>query len=73
MKVLVPESLSEEGLEKLRTETEVEARKLSRDELLEAIGDYDALIVRSATRVDKELLERATSLKVVGRAGVSDG
>src|SRR5207302_10387537 len=70
MKVLVPESLSEEGLDKLRTQTEVEARKLSRDELLEAIGDVDALIVRSATRVDKELLERASSLKVVGRAGV---
>ena len=70
MKVLVPESLSQEGLDKLRTETEVEARKLSRDELLEAIGDFDALIVRSATRVDRELLERATSLKVVGRAGV---
>ncbi|TMK53678.1 MAG: phosphoglycerate dehydrogenase [Actinobacteria bacterium] len=70
MKVLVPESLSEEGLDKLRTQTEVEARKLSRDELLEAIGDVDALIVRSATRVDKELLERASALKVVGRAGV---
>ena len=70
MKVLVPESLSEEGLDKLRTETQVDARKLSRDELLEAIGDVDALVVRSATKVDKELLERATSLKVVGRAGV---
>src|SRR5207302_8138651 len=70
MKILVPESPSQEGLDKLRTETEVEARKLSREELLEAIGDFDALIVRSATRVDRELLERATSLKVVGRAGV---
>jgi D-3-phosphoglycerate dehydrogenase len=70
MKVLVPESLSEEGLDELRTETEVEARKLSREELLEVIGDFDALIVRSATKVDRELLERATSLKVVGRAGV---
>ena len=70
MKVLVPESLSEEGLEKLRTETEVDARRLSREELLEVIGDYDALVVRSATRVDRELLERAGRLKVVGRAGV---
>ena len=70
MKVLVPESLSEEGLDKLRTGAEVDARKLSREELLAVIGDYDALIVRSATKVDKELLERGTSLKVVGRAGV---
>ena len=70
MKVLVPESLSEEGLDKLRTGAEVDARKLSREEILAVIGDYDALIVRSATKVDKELLERGTSLKVVGRAGV---
>jgi D-3-phosphoglycerate dehydrogenase len=70
VKALVPESLSEEGLEKLRTEAEVDARKLSREELLEVIGDYDALVVRSATKVDRELLERAGRLKVVGRAGV---
>lgn len=70
MKVLVSESLSEEGLDKLRTETEVDDRSLSREELLAAIGGYDALIVRSATKVDKELLEAGTRLKVVGRAGV---
>ena len=70
MRVLVSESLSEEGLEKLRLETEVDDRQLSREELLAAIGDYDALVVRSATKVDKELLERGTRLKVVGRAGV---
>jgi len=69
-KVLVPESLSEEGLERLRTETEVDTRKLSREELLNEIGKYDALIVRSATKVDKELLEAAGRVKVVGRAGV---
>lgn len=70
MRVLVSESLSEEGLEKLRTEVEVDDRALSREELLAAIGDYDALIVRSATKVDRELLEAGTRLKVVGRAGV---
>lgn len=70
MKVLIPESLSEEGLAQLRQEVEVDDRELSREELLAVIGDYDALIVRSATKVDKELLERATNLKVVGRAGV---
>jgi D-3-phosphoglycerate dehydrogenase len=70
VKVLAPESLSEEGLDKLRAETEVVSRKFNRQELLEVIGDYDALIVRSATQVDKELLERAPNLKVIGRAGV---
>src|ERR1041384_5847487 len=70
MRVLVPESLSEEGLDKLRTEAEVDARKLSRDEQLAEIGGFDALIVRSATKVDRELLEAgAGRLKVVGRAG----
>ena len=39
-------------------------------ELLERIGDYDALVGRSATRISEELLARATRLKVVGRAGV---
>lgn len=70
MRVLVSESLSEEGLEKLRSEVEVDDRSLSREQLLEVIGDYDALVVRSATKVDKELLEKGTRLKVVGRAGV---
>ncbi len=70
MKVLVSESLSDEGLDKLRTETEVDDRALSREDLLKVIGEYDALVVRSATKVDKELLEHGTRLKVVGRAGV---
>ncbi|MGH7639185.1 MAG: phosphoglycerate dehydrogenase [Gemmatimonadaceae bacterium] len=39
-------------------------------ELLERIGDYDAIVGRSATRISPELLERGKRLKVVGRAGV---
>src|SRR5687768_5537042 len=39
-------------------------------ELLGRIGDYDAFVGRSATRVSEELLARATKLKVIGRAGV---
>jgi D-3-phosphoglycerate dehydrogenase len=70
MKVLVSESLSAEGLEKLRTETDVDDLALSREDLLKAIGEYDALVVRSSTKVDQELLEHGTRLKVVGRAGV---
>ena len=41
-----------------------------RDELLRSVSRFDGLLIRSATNVDAELLERATSLKVVGRAGV---
>lgn len=43
--------------------------KITREELLDIIGEYDALVVRSATKVNEELYEHATNLKVVGRAG----
>ena len=43
---------------------------LDKDELAEIIGEYDGLAIRSATKVTAKLLERATKLKVVGRAGI---
>ncbi|MEE9299981.1 MAG: phosphoglycerate dehydrogenase [Alphaproteobacteria bacterium] len=43
---------------------------LSSDELMACIGGYDALVVRSRTKVSTELLEAGTNLKVVGRAGI---
>jgi D-3-phosphoglycerate dehydrogenase len=43
--------------------------KTSAEEIEQIIGDYDALIIRSATKVTAALLEKATKLKVVGRAG----
>jgi len=71
MKVLVSEALADEGIEKLRTEAEVDVRlDLDPAGLLEAIGEYDALIVRSATKVTKDVVERGDRLKVVGRAGI---
>lgn len=42
---------------------------ITRDELLSVAGGYDALIVRSRTKVDREVLDRATSLKLVARPG----
>lgn len=71
MKVLVPEPLAKEGIDLLRRQVEVDVESgLSRDELLRRIGDYEGLIVRSATQVDKELLQKADRLRVIGRAGV---
>jgi D-3-phosphoglycerate dehydrogenase len=71
MKVLISENLSGAGIERLREHLEVDVRTdLSPEGLEEVIGDYDALVVRSATRVDAALLERAENLKVIGRAGV---
>src|SRR5699024_8656200 len=43
---------------------------VSRSELLEMVGEYDAIITRSRTSVDEELLDHAASLKVIGRGGV---
>lgn len=73
MKVLVMDGVSEEGLAPLRNETDIEVvigAKMTEDELVEVIPQYDAMIVRSATKVTPRILEAADKLKVVGRAGV---
>ncbi|HWR43974.1 NAD(P)-dependent oxidoreductase, partial [Sporomusa sp.] len=71
MKILVSEPIAEKGLEKLVQEgASVDLKtSLTRQELLKIIGEYDALIVRSNTKVNEELYQKATQLKVVGRAG----
>lgn len=70
-KVLVPEKLSPDGLALLRKSLDVEERKgLSAEHLLEIIPDYEALIVRSETKVTAALLAAGKKLKVVARAGV---
>src|ERR671923_1708974 len=70
-RILIAEPLAEAGVELLRAHHEVDARDAtSREELLAAVGDVDALVVRSATRVDAEVLEAGKRLKVVGRAGI---
>ncbi|MGH2730840.1 MAG: hydroxyacid dehydrogenase, partial [Actinomycetota bacterium] len=71
MKVLITEPLAEAGLERLREHVDVDVLlDLSPEQLADAIGGYDALVVRSATTVTAEVLERASNLKVVGRAGI---
>ena len=69
-KVLVAEPFSPAGLKLLQEKCEVTAcDKLSPEELLRCIGAYDALIVRSATKVTAEVLAAGENLQVVGRAG----
>jgi D-3-phosphoglycerate dehydrogenase len=71
MKVLVAEKLAAAGIERLREHLDTDVRTgLTPEELAEIIADYDALIVRSATKVTADLLDRAENLKVVGRAGI---
>ena len=70
-KVLITDGLSEKGQAILRSECQVDDRNdIPADELLQVIGEYDALIVRSRTKVTPEVFEAAKKLKVVGRAGV---
>jgi D-3-phosphoglycerate dehydrogenase len=72
-RILVADKLGQLGVERLQAAPDASAdvkTGMSREELLAVIGEYDALIVRSATTVDAEVLVAATSLRVVGRAGI---
>ena len=73
MKVLISDPLSQQGLDLLIKEDDFEVdvkTDLTHDELIERIGEYDALIIRSSTQVTEEVINAANRLKVVGRAGV---
>lgn len=71
MKVLVAEKIADSGIELLRGEFEVDViTGMTPEELVAAIPAYDALIVRSATKATREVLEAGVNLKIVGRAGV---
>ena len=71
MKIIVTERIAEEGIQYLRDKGhEVDVRYgISPEELHDIIENYDAIIVRSVTKVNAELLEKAKNMKVVGRAG----
>ncbi|MEN8041007.1 MAG: hydroxyacid dehydrogenase, partial [Actinomycetota bacterium] len=70
-KVVIAEPIADGGIDYLSTSCDVvDAVGRSRDELLALIEDASAIIVRSATQVDKEMIEAAPSLAVVGRAGI---
>jgi D-3-phosphoglycerate dehydrogenase len=71
MKILVADPIAEEGLQSLRSHAQVDIKtKLEPEQLKAIIGDYDALIVRSQTKVRTEVIESGKKLKVIGRAGV---
>jgi D-3-phosphoglycerate dehydrogenase / 2-oxoglutarate reductase len=70
VKVLVKEKIADSGVELLRRHFDVDlGLEMSDAELEDAIGDYDAILIRSATKLTAELIERAGRLKVIGRAG----
>jgi D-3-phosphoglycerate dehydrogenase len=67
-RVLIRETIAEAGVALLRERYEVDVD--SNGDLAERIGDYDAIIIRSATKLTADLIDRAGRLKVIGRAGV---
>ena len=73
MKVLVSDNLSTTGVDILKKESGIEVdvkTGLSKEELIAIIPEYEGLIVRSATKVVAEIIEAASNLKVIGRAGI---
>lgn len=70
-RVLVADPLEEAGIALLREIAKVEVRtNLSENDLCHLIGDFDALIVRSGTKVTRKVIEHGTKLKIIGRAGI---
>ena len=71
MKVLVTEPLASEGIDILRNQIDVDIKLgLKPEELVSAIGEYEGLMVRSETRVTRDVIEAGKKLHVIARAGV---
>lgn len=71
MKILITDGIEKSGADiLLKAGFELTQKTLSPSELLETIGDYDAIIVRSATKVTREVIDRGRNLKVIARGGV---
>ncbi len=70
-RVLVAENIGDSGIELLRRHFDVDLGiGWSREQLADRIGEYDAILIRSATKLDADLIARAERLRAVGRAGV---
>jgi D-3-phosphoglycerate dehydrogenase / 2-oxoglutarate reductase len=70
-KILVAEKIADTGVDQLREHFDVDlGADWTPEQLAERIGDYDGLLIRSATQVTADLIEKADRLKVIGRAGV---
>ena len=70
MKVLVKEKIADAGVDLLRERFDVElGLEMSDEELARRVGEFDAIIIRSATKLTADLIARAERLKAIGRAG----
>jgi D-3-phosphoglycerate dehydrogenase / 2-oxoglutarate reductase len=71
LKVLVKEKIGDSGIELLKEHFDVELGfDWSDEQLAERIGDYEGILIRSATKLTAELIEKGTNLRAIGRAGV---
>jgi D-3-phosphoglycerate dehydrogenase len=73
MKILISDPLAKEGLDilkKVKSFKVDEKPKLPPEELKKIIKDYDAIVIRSGTKLTKDIIENANKMKVIGRAGV---
>ena len=73
MKILVSDPLAEKGIELLKEipgATVVVKTGLSKEALISEIADCDALVIRSGTQVDADVIRAAAKLRIIGRAGV---
>jgi D-3-phosphoglycerate dehydrogenase / 2-oxoglutarate reductase len=70
-KVLIADQINEKGIDELKDIAEVVTNfTISKEELIDVIKDFDAIIVRSRTKVTREVIEASNKLKVIARAGV---
>jgi D-3-phosphoglycerate dehydrogenase len=72
IKVLIADAMSESAIGILKSNSlSVDVKTgLKAEELQAIIGDYDALVVRSAAKVTKEIIEKGNKLRIIGRAGI---
>jgi len=70
-KVLVKEKIAQSGIDLLKKEFDVDVRfDMDQEQLLREIAGYNAIIIRSGTKMTREIIEAADQLKVIGRAGI---
>ena len=70
MKILITDEVAKEAMDLLKEKHEVVFKELRGEELEKEIGEYDALMVRSATKVTANIIKAGKKLKVIGRAGI---
>ncbi len=72
MKIIICDGMHQSGLQLLRENTSIRVdvpQQISAEEIMDTIADYDAMVVRSRTKVTADLIARAKRLRVIGRAG----